>query len=174
MEPFDLDFDIMGRYYKDSWCEELYHKVMKNYELNMTYFQSLNEDEFNQGIEHFLSVHQEFKEIEDLQEYMNRSGYFIIVVDKYKQLYIGSAAHIGERIRQHWNGRKDFDRLLYPADSYESSKISIDSFRALDSTRIFIFETDIVFHHEENFIKQFNPKFVLNRIMGGKITELLD
>jgi len=39
-----------------------------------------------------------------------------------------------EHIRQHWSKTKQFDRLLW--GSVTESIISIDSFRALDTTRI--------------------------------------
>ncbi|MDY0295448.1 MAG: hypothetical protein RBQ71_06530, partial [Acholeplasmataceae bacterium] len=50
-----------------------------------------------------------------------------------------------------------------------TSKISIDSFRAFDITRILIYETDDLSIDEEVYIQQFDKKYVLNRIKGGKI-----
>lgn len=53
-----------------------------------------------------------------------------MVLDEYRQVYIGAtseSAGTAERIRQHWSGQKQFDRLL--AGSVETSVLSIDSFR---------------------------------------------
>lgn len=52
----------------------------------------------------------------------------------------------------------------------DSSILSIDSFGALDTTRIFIYLTEMTFDDENEFINQFPAKFVCNRIGGCKIT----
>lgn len=174
VEPFDLEYDIMGRYYRQDWCEQLYENIMINLEYNMNFLSRLDEKEFNDSIDRFITINPGFKAIDDLTPYMNRSGYYLLVTDTYKQVYIGTASHIGERIRQHWNARKDFDRLLFPIDAVKTSKLSIDSYRALDITRIYVYETDVLFHHEEIYVKQFDKKFVANRILGGKIDVLND
>lgn len=74
------------------------------------------------------------------------------------------------RIRQHWTKGKSFDRLLFPMGNVDSSILSIDSFRALDTTRIYIYITDETYSSEDKFSNQFSDKFVCNRITGGKIT----
>jgi hypothetical protein len=49
----------------------------------------------------------------------------------------------------------------------ETSILSIDSFRALDTTRIFAMKTLDYFDEEISVLAQFPPKFALNRFMGG-------
>ena len=62
-----------------------------------------------------------------------------MVLDLYKQAYTGQAADIRMRIKRHWSGTKQFERLIF--GTKESSVLSIDSFRALDTTRIFAAKT---------------------------------
>ena len=50
-------------------------------------------------------------------------------------MYIGISNDIKKRILTHWGSKKDFDRLLF--GKKENSVLSIDSFGALDTTRIF-------------------------------------
>lgn len=169
IDSFDLENDIMGNTYKDAWCQELYKDIMLNYEFNIAYLNQLSRISFKRGVTKFVKNNPEFIEIKDLNLYHNKSGYYILIVDDYKQLYIGKASELTTRIRQHWNARKDFDRLLYPFGAVMTSKISIDSFRALDTTRIFIYQTDDISADEEVYINQFDKKYVLNRIKGGKI-----
>jgi len=73
------------------------------------------------------------------------------------------------RIVQHWCSQKPACRLLFGNEF--TSKISIDSFRHLDTTRIFACtyeNADINFLHEqeENLIKSFPSEFICNRMIG--------
>lgn len=49
----------------------------------------------------------------------------------------------------------------------ETSKLSIDSFKALDTTRIFVFYTDETFWQEDKYINDISDKFSCNRTGGG-------
>ena len=91
-----------------------------------------------------------------------------MVLDEYRQVYVGvanSSTGIAKRIRQHWTHQKEFDRLLW--GSIETSILAIDSFRALDTTRIFAVKTDQFFAGENPLLEKFPRKFALNRVMGG-------
>ncbi len=58
-----------------------------------------------------------------------------------------------------------FDRLV--CGQVTKSKLSIDSFRVLDTTRILVYPSDKIYCEEDNFINYFSDKFVSNRISGG-------
>ncbi len=60
----------------------------------------------------------------------------MLVLDEYKQVYIGQSTDIKSRILHHRSKKKPFDRLIF--GSVENSILSIDSFGALDTTRIYI------------------------------------
>jgi len=166
----DIYADEEGRIYTDEWCENQLKDCLKNYDLNMEYFSNLDHKEFCKEIEKFLQENSQFTEVFDLNLYDRKSGYYLMVLDEYCQLYIGTSTDIKKRIRQHWANSKPFDRLLFPMGNVESSILSIDSFRALDTTRIFAYTTNKTFNYEDNFINQFSAKYVCNRLAGGRIS----
>ena len=144
--------DVENRIYSDKWCEEYQQKCLKNFDINMVRFNQLDYSRFQNEIESFLSKHKNFVEIFNINELLNVSGYYIMVLDKYKQLYIGTTNDIGKRIKQHWSKKKQFDRLLFPMNNIENSKFSIDSFRALDTTRIFVAKSSTLYDLEDEYI----------------------
>lgn len=164
---FDWENDITGGHYTDEWCERQEIDVMENYDLNIEFFKYLDRTEFDNQIVRFKEKYPQFKEVSDLNPYMDTSGYYVLIVDEYKQLYVGTSVTIGKRIRQHWNARKQFDRLLFPMGAIDKSIIAFDSFRALDVSRILVYETEKVFDIEDEFIRQFDSRFVGNRMAGG-------
>lgn len=168
--PMDIYADEDGRIYSDEWCKKQLDNCLKNFDLNMEYFSLLNHDEFNMEITKFLKSNECFVEVFDLNLYDEKSGYYIMILDEYCQLYIGTTDNIKKRIRQHWNKSKSFDRLLFPMGAVDTSVFSIDSFRAFDTTRILAYTTKRTFDLEDKFMNQFSSKYVCNRLGGGKIT----
>lgn len=168
--PMDIYADEDGRIYSDEWCKKQLDNCLKNFDLNMEYFSLLNHDEFNMEITKFLKSNECFVEVFDLNLYDEKSGYYIMILDEYCQLYIGTTDNIKKRIRQHWNKSKSFDRLLFPMGAVDTSVFSIESFRAFDTTRILAYTTKRTFDLEDKFMNQFSSKYVCNRLGGGKIT----
>ena len=165
----DIYADKEKRFYSDEWCKKQLQSCLENYDLNMNYFSLLNHDEFNIAIDNFLKKNKIFIEVFDLNLYENKSGYYIMVLDEYCQVYIGTTNNIKKRIRTHWSTSKSFDRLLFPMGAVNSSLLSIDSFRALDTTRIFAYTTKVLFDAEDEIMQQFPSQFVCNRMAGGRI-----
>ncbi|MCA1066182.1 GIY-YIG nuclease family protein (plasmid) [Rossellomorea sp. AcN35-11] len=166
----DIYDDDEGKLYSDDWCSQHLKQCLENYDLNMEFFSSLSPESFNQEIDSFLSENTEFNEVDDLNRYDGKPGYYIMALDEYCQLYVGTTKDIKKRIRQHWSNSKPFDRLLFPQGNVEGSMLSIDSFRAMDTTRIFAYETEETYNEEDDYINQFSPEYVSNRLGGGKIT----
>ena len=161
--------DKEGTLYTDDWCKKHLIRVMRNFDLNMKFFEKLDHVKFDAEIEHFLNKTR-FFEITDLSEY-SCPGYYVMILDKYCQLYIGTSQDIKRRIRQHWSGGKiRFDRLIFGQVS--NSKLSIDSFRALDTTRILVYPIDNIYKQEDDFINCFSNEFVCNRLGGGSIADM--
>ena len=178
---YNLDKSIFGEFYSDAWCQQHYINCLKNFDLNMNYFRKLDAKEFNDEIENFIKQNKRFNPIKSLDTLKNKSGFYIMILDEYKSAYIGQSYDIYKRIRNHWTRRKPFDRLLLPQDNVENSIMSIDSFRALDTSRIFvrtcskrIFENLLKINYEDKLISNFNQKFLLNRIAGGLNPSPLD
>lgn len=153
--------------YTDKYVKELYEKCMYNYDLNIKYFSTLNHNEFDMYLNSFVSKNK-FKEIFDLKDINQIKGIYILVLDEYNQVYIGISNNIKKRILAHWNTRHDFDRLIF--GDKENSILSIDSFGALDTTRIFYKEVKYfqdINNKEYNLISNFNNIYKLNRVDGG-------
>lgn len=93
----DIYTDEEGRCYSDEWCMKQLEDSLKNYDLNMEYFSLLNHDEFNSEIRNFLNENKLFTEVFDLNLYDRKSGYYMMVLDEYCQLYIGTTDDINKR-----------------------------------------------------------------------------
>ena len=153
--------------YDDEYIISHTKHALFNFDLNMRFFSKLDSEEFNRTIENFSRQYPQFIEIKDLNEYRYQSGYYLLVLDKYKQIYLGTTYDICRRIRDHWTKTKQFDRLIF--GSIFTSRLSIDSFRPLDTTRIFVYPTEKIFENEDNFISSFPDKFIINRTKGGML-----
>ncbi len=154
-------------HYTDLWCTQHYERCIKNYNLNMAFYKSLDKVKFEDKVSAFLKKYRCFKKVDDLKEYEGESGYYLMVLDKYKQVYLGTSDNIKKRIQGHWRIRKSFDRLLF--GSVTESRISIDSFRALDTTRIYAFKTWKTYDNEDEYLNFFPDEYVCNRIAGGEM-----
>ncbi|MCH5321005.1 MAG: hypothetical protein J1E36_04540 [Eubacterium sp.] len=177
-EQFRLNYKRLGfepytddtyTVYTDEWCKWHYENCMKNFDWNMKFFSSLDREKFNAAINEFLTRNQEFIPVLDLNIYRGVSGYYMMVLDDYCQIYIGTAKDITKRIRTHWINRKPFDRILLPHGNIQSI-ISIDSFRALDTTRIYVAASDNLYENEDKYICDIPGEFCSNRFSGGLIT----
>lgn len=160
------DIFIDSKHFTDEYVKSHYEKVMYNYDLNINYFNKLDYDEFNAYLNKFTKKNR-FKEVFDLSQLNEVCGIYILVLDNYKQVYIGLADRITKRIRQHWNAKKEFDKLIFGEP--ETSILSIDSFGALDTTRIFYKKVSYysIDETKKKYISLFDKKYLLNRTAGG-------
>lgn len=160
--------DAEHRFHSDEWCAEHRERALQNFDLNMAHFASLDPEEFETALQSAVASRRGMVEVTDLTKWDGVPGLYIMVLDEYCQVYVGVAnswTGIAKRIRQHWTNQKQFDRLIW--GDVTSSILSIDSFRALDTTRIFAVKTDQFFAGENPLLEKFPRKFTLNRVMGG-------
>lgn len=163
---FPNEVFLDNEHYSNDYVAKYYNNCMENYDLNMRYFENLEYDDFNKNLLSFIKKNK-FKEVNDISD-LCIQGVYILVLDKYKQVYIGISNNIKRRIMSHWNNRKEFDRLVF--GDVNTSIISIDSFGPLDTTRIFYKEIKSVYKInslEKEYVKKFNSKYLLNRVDGG-------
>ena len=156
-----------SEHYTDEFVQRHYHDCMENYDLNMSFFSKLNHDDFESYLLQFTRRNK-FKQISDLTTLKGVAGIYILVLDKYNQVYIGKAEDIKRRILSHWSTKKHFARLIN--GSVDTSILSIDSFGALDTTRIYYKKELNIFTRDEqeyNFVKRFKKEYRLNRVAGG-------
>lgn len=173
---YDIPNDVFEdeEHYTDAFVERHYNDCMKNYDLNMHYFNGLDYEKFNQYLLKFVKKNK-FIQIEDLATVDDKIGVYILVLDKYKQVYIGisrSEKGIKGRILQHWSKQKAFGRLIN--GRVETSILSIDSFGALDTTRIFYKELkwyQDIDEYERKIVGEFKSEYTLNRVSGGLNSE---
>lgn len=82
----------------------------------------------------------------------------MMILDEYKLVYIGKSDNIKKRIQQHWSATKSFDCTLFPMYAVTTSCFSIDFFRALDTTRILIWERNLSDMVEQKLIDDLPKK----------------
>lgn len=180
-EDKTFDFDISNRppalkyekiedelFLTDDFCNEYHNACMKNYDLNMKFISELDDNEFNNVVNKLLEDNV-LVEIKDLDSCKGKKGIYIMVLDDYKQIYVGqSSRDIRERILRHWKKKPYFDKVLF--GKAINSVISIDSFGVCDTTRIYvmyIYENSLIDDYERNLVNSVPKKFSLNRIGGG-------
>lgn len=167
-------------YYSEKICEEHRRNCLENFDYNMQRFAKINHSVFENKLLKFAkgrkfqqvfslddplcsSEPYEYKAIEAVYGFV-----YIMVLDSFSQAYIGiTESSVKNRIRQHWNKSKSFDRLLF--GDIHSSVLSIDSFGPLDTTRLFVkpytydYKTPLEIY-ENNCIRAFGKDFLLNRL----------
>ena len=158
-----------GDLYRLEWCKEYRELCLQNFDLNMKYFNILNKECFEKEVMDFLSRHPNFKEVTNLNDYIEIPGYYMMILDTYKQVYIGKSNNIKRRIMQHWSKVKKFDRTLFPMYAVTASCFSIDFFRALDTTRIYAWNTELNEGLESELVADFPQVYCTNRI-GGDVS----
>lgn len=143
------------------------------YDLNMRYFRQLDQDDFNNYLNDFI-IKNNFKEIKDLNDVKNVVGIYIMILDEYKQVYIGQTVDIRKRIKLHWDKKIQFHNISQWG-AY-SSKIAIDSFRTIDTTRIFIYrcEKEKLDELEAKFIDEYKEEYLCNLLSPARIQEKSD
>ena len=155
-----------------SFCEEHREKCLINFDKNMAYFNQIAKEEFEDALQMLITSNKKIRQVSDLNDCNKMSGIYVMVLDKYKQVYIGQSRDIKKRIMSHWSKQKSFDRLLF--GNVNDSVLSIDSFGALDTTRVFILETDNLDSYEIKLQKRILSGYKLNRMAGGVPEDRLD
>lgn len=164
--------DNSGTEYKKEWCEEYRKLCLQNFDLNMKYFSLLDNIDFNNTLIEFLEKYNKFCEVNNLLDYDSIAGYYIMILDEYKQAYIGKSDNVKKRIHQHWTAKKPFDRVLFPMYAVKTSVLSIDLFRALDTTRIYVWKRNLADGIEKKLIEAFPKMYCLNRIGGDVLSRI--
>ncbi len=157
--------------YSTEWITSHREAALKNFDLNMMFIRRLDQQCFDDGLAALLAEFSELREVPDLRTVLGEPGIYVMVLDRYRQLYVGQSGDVARRIRNHWTRSKPLDRLVF--GDVESSILSIDTFRALDTTRLFVatgatlddpYERDRL---ERKMAAAIDPDLSLNRIAGG-------
>ena len=164
--------------YTEEYCLKYQQLCLQNFDINMKRFQQLDHQDFDKTLMKFVKRRQ-FQEVHSLEESIctaaswdedaRLAGFvYIMVLDEYKQVYIGITEQtVQKRIQQHWKKKKEFDRLIW--GSVENSVLSIDSFGPLDTTRLFVkpyykeYKTPLEIY-ESKCITAYDKRYILNRL----------
>ncbi|GAB3568574.1 hypothetical protein GCM10027405_30430 [Arthrobacter alkaliphilus] len=149
----------------DDYCTRQREAALENFDLNMTFFAQLSMMSFEEALNEMLRKHKGLRPVENLTVVDGQIGVYVMVLDGYRQAYIGQAWDIRKRIKRHWSGTQQFDRLIFPDNA--TSILPIDSFRALDTTRIFAAKTTRGDDLEPRLVSTFPSDLLLNRVPGG-------
>jgi hypothetical protein len=152
----------------DEFCRRQRDAALENFDLNMAFFAQIPQADFEDALQEMLAKNKRLRPVTDLKTLDGEWGAYVMVLDEYRQAYVGQAWDMRKRIKRHWNGTKQFDRLLW--GGVEESVMSIDSFRARDTTRIFAARTINYDALESRLVRTFPPDYLLNRIGGGAVT----
>lgn len=149
------------------------NKALENYDINIKYFESLGKEEFENAVNDCLNTYA-FAEIFDLNDIKGKQGIYILVLDNYKQLYIGQTSRdLKERIMSHFKIEIPFQKVPF----IEYDTLPIDAFKPMDTTRIFaIFtsEEELIDNIESKLISKCPNKFILNKTIGGKANSYVE
>lgn len=149
------------------------NEALKNYNLNINYFTNLSQKDFNQAVKNLLKIY-DFIQIYDLNTLKNKKGIYILILDKYKQLYIGqSSRDLKQRILRHFKITIPYQKVPI----IKPDTLPIDSFKPLDITRIYALyvpQQITIDEIESKLIKQCPNNYILNKIIGGKPNNLAD
>ncbi|MBC9927293.1 GIY-YIG nuclease family protein [Leucobacter sp. cx-169] len=151
--------------YTDEWCAQHQADALRNFDLNMAFFAAIDRQDFEAELSRVLAQEPKFTQVTNLMEIDGIRGVYVMVLDEFKQAYVGISGDMAKRIRQHWSRQRAFDRLIF--GTVETSILSIDSFRAFDTTRLYAMKTDSPETAEERIVAAFQPNFLLNRTAGG-------
>ncbi len=167
-----------GRYYfEDGWLraqpelwDEHRRAVLRNFDRSMAYFDSLSPRAFLRAVDGLADAFPELVAVEDLGDWSGVAGVYVLVLDRYRQLYVGKTTAPGgirQRIVVHWQKKVAFDRLLSGGE--DRSIMAIDSFRALDTTRIFAAACREPGELEERIRQAIPEPFCANRTRAGDL-----
>lgn len=164
--------DAFNKYYTDEWCDNHLANCLINFDKSMIFFKNLEKEIFEKELESFLAKNKEFEDIKDISKLKSKKGYYLMVLDEYKQIYIGTSdSDMFKRVKRHWRDFA-FDRTLFPMGNVNST-ISINSFRPLDTTRIYASVRRYGFYNESKYIHFFNKDYICNRMTGGRASALM-
>lgn len=112
-------------------------KYVENVLINIHTLKELSHHDFEKELSRVIKKYH-FKEVDDISSYKN--CLYLIVLDEYKQFYVGKAVtSLKNRMRKHWTAKIIPAKHLWNG-GFEASRIKFDDFKMFDATRIFVCE----------------------------------
>lgn len=134
-----------------------YSRLIKNLKKN-------NTEQLEEQINKIKESYPELKEIDNLDQYKEVSGIYVLVLDDYHVCYVGQAQNIRQRVMQHWSRSNYF------------TGTGIDLFKPCDTTRIFVLtcEENEINGLEHRLVDMVEARYLLNQFAGGNVQYIID
>lgn len=97
----------------DDFCTRHREAALENFDLNMAFFAQIPQADFDDALAEMLGKNKRLRPVTDLRSLDGEVGVYVMVLDEYRQAYIGQSWDMRKRIKKHWTGTKQFDRLLW-------------------------------------------------------------
>lgn len=137
-------------------------KYVRNVQLNLETLRKLDKTAFETELNRVVEKYH-FVETKDISSY--KKCLYLIVLDEYKQFYVGKAKNsLKNRMRQHWTAKIIPSRHLWDG-GFDYSRIKFDSFKMFDATRIFVCE-DVHRIIEENINEALDERISITNTFG--------
>lgn len=173
---FDLD-ELMNRYLNmaiDDWLSgtrntgflnesyDFYHFIFVYAFLKAFIDRLLSNDisEFENVIAKLKAKYKKIEVINNLDEYANKTGIYIMILEKYKTCYVGQAGDVRKRIKAHWSTVRGFEIK------------GIDTFKVGDTSELLFYGCTSykMDEFEEKLIANIPMQYTLNWIKGGEMS----
>lgn len=104
------DSDVTIR--SEEFCRRQREDALENFDLNMAFFAQIPAEAFEDALTELLRKNKSLRPVTELRALEEDEGVYVMVLDDYRQAYIGQAVDMRRRIKAHWSGTKQFDRLI--------------------------------------------------------------
>lgn len=160
--------------------DDILEESRRNYDYCMKYFNALSKYEFKNELDNAIETLKKenyiVEQVKDLKLYKDVKGIYIMVLEKYKQIYIGQTTNsVRQRIYRHWNSEEREILDLHRDDEF--AMMHINCFGALDTTKLYVivlFNQKEINELEKRIITLFSSRFILNGAKGGKPSSYKD
>jgi hypothetical protein len=87
----------------DEFCSRHREAALVNFDLNMAFFAQIAQESFDEALSEMLRKHKRLRPVTDLRSLDGDVGVYVLVLDNYRQAYIGQSWDMRKRIKTHWS-----------------------------------------------------------------------
>lgn len=85
----------------DEYCRQQRRDALENFDLNMAFFAQIPRLDFEEALTEMLGKNKALRPVTHLMSYDGDEGLYVMVLDEYRQAYIGQASDVRRRIKAH-------------------------------------------------------------------------
>ena len=91
------EIDNKNHSLSDEYCIKQQERCLINYDLNMRFFSKIKYEDFEKVIKKLKKKFKKLVETTDLSIYGKKEGIYILILDDYKQMYVGQTSDIKKK-----------------------------------------------------------------------------